>query len=99
MNGFALTPTQVIPIISPVEQAPPSPQPGGAQAPLTRTNWDGIEAQTANVLSAEQLDPFKSAEFLGPAGMGSTYQSRLNELISIADAADAKTAAAASIPH
>jgi hypothetical protein len=57
-------------------------------------DWAAVDAKEAGLLTPAQLNLLQNADFLGPFGMGSRFQFRLNNLITQADQAD-RTAAPA----
>jgi hypothetical protein len=51
-------------------------------------DWAAVDAKASSFLTPEQLNLLQNGEFIGPFGMGSRFQIRLNNLISQADQAD-----------
>jgi hypothetical protein len=91
LAGIALSQSQVQQLSDAAIQASKTPG-AGKLADLENTFWTGVDTQAASFLTPAQLDLMKSGEFIGPSGEGSRFQSRLNDLITLGDQADAQAA-------
>lgn len=91
LSGLTLTPEQVAQMAALAVQAS-HPVAGASGSTTTGVDWDALDAQAASVLSPQQLDLFRSGEFIGPIGYGSKYFSRFTSRLIAADHSDAQTA-------
>jgi hypothetical protein len=61
-------------------------------------DWSAVDAKAAGLLTPEQLNLLQNGEFIGPFGMGSRFQGRLNNLITLTDQADRAAGPAPAAP-
>jgi hypothetical protein len=87
VSGMALTSDQARQLLAAAMQAShdPASLSGGS---VSASYWSNVDSQAAAFLTSAQLNLMKSAEFLGPFGAGSRFQSQLNCVITLGDRAD-----------
>jgi hypothetical protein len=87
LAGLTLTAEQVRQLTALVAEATKA-APGEFGRLSTGIDWAHLDDESRSFLRAEQVEFIKNTEVIGPLGMGTRYQNRLNDLITSADHSD-----------